>query len=204
MRKATQVLIIAGIALFLPTSTPAQGQSHSASQAKPKPETQSLAEAARKARQKKQQAQDKPKVYTNDNLPTSGGGVSVLGSTPPRGDEETQASQQAQTGATPPGEQPAEERGEAYWRERFAAARKQLADAEKELDILQRELNLKRMQFYNDPQKTLEEELKRTEINEHTKKIEEKQAEVAALKQAFANLEDELRQAGGNPGWARP
>ncbi|MGH9816776.1 MAG: hypothetical protein ACRD6I_11915 [Candidatus Acidiferrales bacterium] len=202
MRKATQVLMIAGIALFLPTSTPAQGQSQSASQAKPKPQTQSLAEAARKARQKKQ-AQEKPKVYTNDNLPTSGGGVSVVGSTQAR-DAEAQEGQQAQTGATPPGEQPAEERGEAYWRERFAAARKQLADAEKELDILQRELNLKRMQFYNDPQKTLEEELKRTEINQHTKKIEEKQAEVTALKQAFANLEDELRQAGGNPGWARP
>ncbi len=202
MRKATQtILIVTGIALLLPASALPQGQSQSSSQAKPKPETQSLAEAARKARQKKQ-GQDKPKVYTNDNLPTSGRAVNVVGTVPPPRDDETQAGQPGQTGAE--GQKQAQERGELYWRERFAAARKQLADAEKELDILQRELNLKRMQFYNDPQKTLEQELKRTEINDHTKKIEEKQAQVAALKQAFADLEDELRQAGGNPGWARP
>ncbi len=156
---------------------------------------ESVAEAARKAREKKkQQKEQASKVYTNDNLPTAGS-VNVVGS------ERQAATGQAEQKE---GEQQGEERGEEYWRAQFSAAHKKLADAEKELDILQRELEVKRVQYYADPLKTLHEELERKEVNEHRKKIEDKQAEVERLRQGIRDLEDELRRAGGNSGWARP
>ena len=187
MRKVTHlILAVFGLALLLPAAAPAQ-------ESQPQSQGQSLAEAARKAREKKQ-AQQKSKVFTNDNLP-AGGTVNVVGAAPaPAGDKTKQGE----------GEQPGEDRGESYWRPRFAEARKQLADAEKELDILQRELNLLSQQYYSDPQKALNEQFERKEINEHRGKVDAKQAEVAKLKQGIEDLEAELRRAGGNPGWARP
>jgi chromosome segregation ATPase len=193
MRKVTHAMLaLLGLALILPAPAVAQE-----SQAQPKP-TQSLAEAARKARERKQaEGQQKPKVFTNDNLP-AGGTVNVVGSEPGTTQDTKQEGEGTEAQTRTP------ERGEQYWRGRFAEARKQLADAEKELDILQRELNLMNMQYYADPQKTLNEELQRTAINEHRAKIEAKQAEVARLKQGLEDLERELRAAGGPPGWARP
>ncbi len=167
---------------------------------------ESVAEAARKAKAKKAQAGKKApaKEYTNDNLPT-GGKVNVVGS-----ESAPSTSQQAGTQGAAPGAQGAagaaatEERGEEYWRARFKEARDKVAAAEKELDILQRELNLLSMQYYSDPQKALKEQTERTEINEHRKKIEAKQKEVADLRAAVTALEDELRAAGGQAGWSRP
>ena len=40
---------------------------------------------------------------------------------------------------------------EAYWRKKFADANKKLTDDAHELDILQREYNLKEQQYYSDP-----------------------------------------------------
>lgn len=194
MRKVTHaILALLALALILPAPATAQE-----SQAPPK-QTQSLAEAARKAREKKQaERQQKPRVFTNDNLP-AGGTVNVVGSEPATTEDTAK-----QEGEGTEGQTRTPERGEQYWRGRFAEARKQLADAEKELDILQRELNLMNMQYYADPQKTLNEELHRTAINEHRAKIEAKQADVTRLKQALEELERQLRAAGGPPGWARP
>lgn len=193
MRKVTlAILAIFALTALAPGSAFAQAQEA----AKPA-QTQSLAEAARKIREKKKaQGQTAPKVYTNDNIPTTGG-VSVIGAV-----QDTSTSQAANA----EGGQEAQSTGcnEECWRGKFAQARKQLADAEKELDILQRELNLKQTQYYSDPQKAMNEQHQRTEINEHRAKIDAKQAEVAAMKKAIDDLETELRQAGGSPGWSRP
>jgi len=191
MRKATHALLATfGLAVLLPAAAYAQE-----SQSEPKQQTESLAEAARKAREKKQ-GQQKGKVFTNENLPDKGT-VNVVGS------EQAQTENQAGQGQQAQGQAQGQERGEAYWRGRFAEARKQLADAEKELDILQRELNLMNVQYYADPQKTLNEELSRKAVNEHRAKVDAKQAEVTKLRQGIEELERELRAAGGPPGWAR-
>jgi hypothetical protein len=95
-------------------------------------------------------------------------------------------------------------RDEAYWRQAFAAARKKLADDTKELDILQREYNLKQQQFYSNPNVALREQTGRADLNTTLEQINTKKADVAASQQAVTNLEDELRRAGGNPGWSRP
>ena len=83
-------------------------------------------------------------------------------------------------------------------------ARAKLATAEKELDILQRELNLNRQQYYSDPNKTLREEYTRSEVNKGKADIDAKNLEVAQLRAAVAALEDDLRRAGGPAAWSRP
>ncbi|HVS74706.1 MAG TPA: hypothetical protein VHE23_04710 [Candidatus Acidoferrales bacterium] len=96
-----------------------------------------------------------------------------------------------------------EEKGESYWRKRFAEARYKIGIAENERDILQRELGVLLLQYYPNPAKAMRENVTRKEINEHRKAIEVKQREIEELGRALADLEDELRHAGGPPGWSR-
>jgi chromosome segregation ATPase len=91
---------------------------------------------------------------------------------------------------------------EVSWRARFAAARKTLADDTRELDILQREFTLKQQQFYQDPNAALKQQYSRDDLNKSQSEIETKKQAVEKDKQALSDLEDELRKAGGNPGWA--
>lgn len=165
------------------------------------PQQESVAEAARKAREQKKTQLKAARVVTNDELAAVPGHISVIGAEPaPAGKEEA---------ATKPGvtdektTKPAAEKGEAYWRKRFADARGKLRDAEKELDILQRELNLNQQQYYSDPNTALREQYQRKDINDHRAAIESKRKEVAQLRQVISDLEDELRRAGGDSSWAR-
>lgn len=96
-----------------------------------------------------------------------------------------------------------EVKDEAYWRKRFAEARRNLRAAEYEADILQREHNVALVQYDPNPTTTMLEELTRMRVSELKRKIDEKRAEVVQLRQALSELEDELRRAGGPPGWGR-
>ena len=169
------------------------------------PQQESVAEAARKARQQKKKQAKPAKVITNDDIASVSGGVSVIGTAAAPAGEAPPSPEPEGTdkkAAGKPG-QPEEEKGEAYWRKRFAEARGKLRDAQKELDIMQRELNLKEMQYYPDPSKALQEQYNRKEIEAYRQKIEAKRKEVEQLRKALSDLEDELRRAGGSPGWAR-
>ena len=158
---------------------------------------ESLGEAARKARAQKKTPVKPVKVLTNDEL--------VPGAKPAGTAEAAPAVKQEQTEATPEAAaQPGGAGGEeAAWRKRFADARAKLAQAEKELNILQREWEKAQVQYYPDPQKALKEQYNRKDINEHAAKVEAKKKEIAKMKQGISDLEDELRRAGGDPGWAR-
>ncbi len=157
---------------------------------------ESVADAARKARAEKKTAPKPAMSIDNDNLDTLTGVVSVVGEAPP--------ADQAKNGdkTAKAGEKPA--KNESYWRQKFAAANKKLADDAHEADILQREYNLKQEQFYTDPMASLKQEYSRQDLNDTKAKIDEKTAAVEQDKTDIANLEDELRQSGGDPGWATP
>lgn len=172
------------------------------------PQQDSVAEAARKAREQKKNQPKSAKVFTNDNILAEPGRVNVVGSAPPPAETEAKAAAPgAANGKAPAAEekatQPEETKGEAYWRKRFTEARGKLRTAEKELDILQREYNLQQQQYYSDPNKALRQQLDRSDLNNQFKAINDKKQEVAQLKQALSDLEGELRRAGGDPGWAR-
>jgi hypothetical protein len=173
---------------------PSAQQTQSPSPAPPA-QQDSLAEAARKARAQKKEAPKATKVFTNDNIPTVGG-VSSVG-------VETSGAEQAGAGAAQAGSagKPDDEK---TWRERFAALHHKLEQDESELDVLQRELGVLNLQFYNDPTKAMQQQLSREDIVKKTAAIEAKKKDVDADKQAISDAEDELRKAGGDPGWANP
>jgi chromosome segregation ATPase len=160
----------------------------------------SVAEAARKAQAEKK-ASPKPKiVFDNDNLDSVKGTINVVGQEPaPPAD---QAKPAAEDKTKPEAEKPPV-KDEAYWRKQFAEANKKLADDSHELDILQREYNLKEQQYYSDPNTAMREQFDRKDLTDTKQGIEDKSAAVAKDKQDISDLEDALRQAGGDPGWAR-
>lgn len=156
-----------------------------------------VAAAARKSREQQKNAPRPKRVVTNDDFPSAP-------VTPPAGDTK------AATGVKQDSDQAAAEvaaeddpKSEVYWRKRFQKLHDKLAQSEKELDILQRELNKNQVQYYPDPQKALMQGHDRSDINEGTAKIEAKKKEIESLKQQLSDLEDDLRKAGGDPGWAR-
>ena len=162
----------------------------------------SVAEAARKAREKaKANANAAPakKTYTNDNVPALRvNEISVITANPNSDKDAAADAAKASEGKAEP------KKDEAYWRKRFADARTKLAIAQKDLDVSQRELNLLQTQYYSDPNKALQQQLTRDDINTKTAKVDEKKQQVADLTQAIEDLKEEMRRSGGEPGWANP
>ena len=162
---------------------------------------ESVVEAARKAQAAKKTAPKAKIVLDNDNLDTLKGTVNVVGQEPaPPEDQTKAAADKSKAGA--PTEKKSGVKDEAYWRQAFADANKKMADDAHELDILQREYNLKQQQFYSDPNTNMKQEYTRQDLTDAKTQIDEKAAAVAADKQAISELEDALRQAGGDPAWA--
>ncbi len=158
---------------------------------------ESVADAARKAQAEKKNAPKAKLSIDNDNLDTITGSVSVVGQAPA-----APPSEETKKAGAPGAKAPAKD--EAYWRQKFAAAYKKLAEDQRDLDITQREYNLKQQQFYTDPMAALKQDYSRQDLNDTKTKIDDLTATVAQDKTDISNLEDELRRAGGDPGWARP
>ena len=155
----------------------------------------SLAEAARKAKAQKAQAAAaaKPaKVFTNDNLPTTGG-ISTVGVKP------SKDSTAADAAAAPADDA----KGEKYWRTKFDSLRKKLDSDQAELDVLQRELGVVSLQNYSDPVQAMQQGLSQSDIQKKTDAINAKKKDVANDQQALTDAEDDLRKSGGDSGWSR-
>ncbi|HEX4545030.1 MAG TPA: hypothetical protein VH110_01635 [Candidatus Acidoferrum sp.] len=163
-----------------------------------------LADAARKAREQKKNATKPKKIYTDDDVskaapaPTSSPENSV--GAPAAGAPAPRSAGVASGGAAMGQDDPNSEKA---WRKKFQDQRDKIAKAERELDVLQREVEKAQVEYYPDPQKALSEQNTRKDINEKTAKIEAKKKEIGQLKQGLDDLEDQLRKAGGDPGWAR-
>jgi hypothetical protein len=163
-----------------------------------------VADAARKAREEKKVAPKPKKVFTDDDVAPRAAApapVPAPSAAAPTGTATPAAAlaKQAKAGA----EQKEDPNSETAWRKRFADQRRKISDAEAELDVLQREASKADIQYYSDPQKAMNEQLTRDEINKKNEKIAAKKNEIENLKQQLSDMEDQLRAAGGEPGWAR-
>lgn len=186
----------------------AQPQQASSSQAQsqtppPAPPAQPLQEAplaaaARRAREQKKDSSKPPKVFDNDNIPTTGG-VSTVGSAPGAG-----ASGSADSDSPAPSASggASSAKGEKQWRQKFADLRHKLETDQASLEVMQRELGQLDIQYYSDPVKGMQQDLTRSDINDHTSKIDAMQKQIQADQQAISDAQDELRKSGGDPGWA--
>jgi hypothetical protein len=161
-----------------------------------------VADAARRAREAKKTAPKPRKVYTDDDVSKS---KPAPAATSLKDDSSTQESSKPVAGIAgkTPTSADQDAKIEADWRKRFKEQRENIARAEKELDILQREDQKDQIQYYPDPQKAMTEQYTRKDINEKDAKIAAKRKEIEALKQGLADLEDALRKTGGDSGWAR-
>lgn len=175
------------------SSSASQTSSSSAQQEDP------LAAAARKAREHRKESTKAPKVFDNDNLPTSGG-ISTVGESSAPSNSGTSESNASAAGS--------KKMSPAEWHAKFAGLRKKLQQDQSELSVMQRELGQDMMQYYGgDPQKAVADQQSGKPLGAQYDKtktaIAEKQKQVDADQQAISAAEDALRQAGGDPGWAR-
>ena len=167
-----------------------------------------VADAARKARESKKDAPKPKKVYTDDDLkpaapapaPTpASGGANGTQATGQGAETAAKSDDNAQTEDTSK-EDPNSEKA---WRKRFQGQRGKIAKAERELDILSRELEKAQVEYYPNPQKAMTQQNTRADIIEKQAKIDAKKKELEQLRQGLDDLEDQLRKSGGDPGWAR-
>jgi chromosome segregation ATPase len=167
----------------------------------------SLGDAARKARAQKKDSSKPAKVFTNDNVGDLKGTISVIGNEPARASgtdttAENTDDKKPTNGAEAKDAKKGQAQDEFGWRARFAAARKVLADDTKELDILQREFNLKQEQYSQDPNWAMHQQNSREDIHKTQSEIDAKKQDIEKDKQALSDLEDQLRKSGGDAGWA--
>jgi hypothetical protein len=152
-----------------------------------------LGEKARELRAKTSQQGNKPaKVYTNDDIHSGSGDISVLG------DRSSTAPSSA------PVEPTTEEHNEQFYRRSMNELQARLDLHQRQLEVLKQKLAINQMQYYPDPYKTLQQEYSRSDIGKLQQEIDAKTAEVQADEQAIANLQAQLRREGGDPGWLRP
>lgn len=165
-----------------------------------------VADAARKAREEKKTAPKPKKVFTDDDVaPKAAANAPVTSDGAATSDKSGDGAAQgkAQGSKADASEKNEDPNSEAAWRKRFAAQRKKIADAEEALSVLQREAEKADLQYYNDPQKAMQEQYTRADINEKNEKIAARKKEIADLKQQLSDMEDQLRASGGDSGWAR-
>ncbi len=172
--------------------------------------SQSLGEVARRQRQAKKPATAE-KVYTNENLPTSSS-INVVGAEPkPAADAnsaeanadakssdakaEGDGAADAKTGGKPAPADPAKLRAE--FTDKAATLKKDIAQLERELDILNREFRLRAAAYYADAGNSLRDPKKWAEQQrEHDAQVAEKQKALNEAKQKFADLQEQARRAG--------
>lgn len=92
---------------------------------------------------------------------------------------------------------------EKYYRSQMAEIQHRLDTHKRELEVLQQKSGLNQTQFYTDPNKTLQQEFTRTDINKLNDDIAKKKEQIAKDEKDMDDLRDQLRREGGNPGWIR-
>jgi len=173
----------------------------------------SLGDFARKVRAQKSKESKPAKVITNDNIAAPGTESGVRAPAPAAGQnpsekkpEEPGGEAVAETeekGDTHPAPDAGGVHNEKYYRARMGELQANLDLHKRELNVLQQKLNLDQTQYYNDPQKTLEQQYSRGDINKLTQDVDAKKQQIADDEKAIDDLRDQLRRESGDPGWLR-
>jgi len=154
---------------------------------------QTLADIARRERERHKRLHSQVIVANGATTTTAASTSSTSAApTPPPADT-----------ATPTGPTVNKGHNEKYWRDQFQKARDDVKRAEEKvqlLDLRVKDLNnqlLNRSDIYN------RENQLGPQITAAQKQLEEARAQAEQAKKKVSDLEDDLRRAGGPPGWAR-
>ena len=201
-------LLLAAIALPAGAQSEAPAGSQSASSG------QSLGEYARRVR-KPGETSSKPKVFDNDNLPKTEH-LSIVGKSQPSPTQQasTEAQQEsapaASSQSTPaaasgekaaeaknPEDQASKQTGWKQWSDKIKAQEQQIELVSRELDVLQREYQLRAAAMYADAGNRLRNQGEWDKQDaQYKQQIADKQKSVDDAKQKLDDLREEARKAG--------
>jgi len=155
----------------------------------------SLGDIARQLKAQKTKVPKPVMVITNDNIPGPNDGGSGFGG----------ISQGKSSAHTPPEGSggPTQGHDAEYFRAHMSKLQDQLDTHKRELAVLQQKLGQNQMQYYPDPNKALQQEYSRSDINKLTADIDAKKQQIADDEKAIEDLHDQLRHEGGDPSWLR-
>lgn len=175
--------VLAGSPVLAQTTTPPSDQS-------------SLGDYARKVH-KDPAAKAKPKVYDNDNLPTDDK-LSVVGAPAAAGDPSVDAAKTADgkdaAAKTDEDKKQAEWKG---WQDKLSAQKNSIDLASRELDVLQKEYQLRAAAMYADAGNRMRNATQwDKEDADYKQKIADKQKSVDDAKQKLDEMQEEARKAG--------
>jgi hypothetical protein len=169
----------------------------------PSPDQTSLGDYARKVH-KDPAAKAKPKVYDNDNLPTDDK-LSVVGGAPAsaagNGAAEDAGTKAADgkdaAGAKPEDDQTKKQAEWKGWQEKLSAQKNSIDLASRELDVLQKEYQLRAAAMYADVGNRMRNAAQwDKEDADYKQKIADKQKAVDDAKQKLDDMQEEARRAG--------
>ena len=212
MRKDPMGLLLAAAVCAALLAVPAAAQDTQAPAPSSSQQEMSVAEAARLARQQKKTEPPAKQVWTNENIPQVPREEAVAEKGAEAGAEgEAAPGGEAAKGAKPlSAEDEAKKLAqlEAQWRQKFIDAQKKLDDDQKDLELMERELGLKRQQYFSDPNQAMRDQYQRDsgvggEVNNLVVKIDQQKQKIEADRQAIDDLQDGLRKAGLPAGWSR-
>ena len=164
---------------------------------------QTLADIARKERERQKQAETKNKgTFTNAN---SAGTPAAAPQQPanPTAAPEKPAEKKEETAAKPTGPRDNKGRDEKYWRDAFQKARDAVRQADEKVQLQENKIKNLNTQFLRQDDIYNKENVLGAQLTAAQKDLETAKAEAEQARKNVSNLEDELRAAGGLPGWSR-
>ena len=163
------------------------------------PSSDSLADLARQTKEQRAKSHEKPKVYTNEDLQALPPLPMVTTGAKP-GHKAEHPSMKA--GPAKGGEK----RGEEYFRDRMGQLEERLELDERELAVFNQKLGEGQTLYYSDSVEGLLQSsgpMALSDVHNLQDRIAAKQAEIDQDQEAIDDLHEELRRAGGDPGWLR-
>lgn len=197
MKRILFTLALAVSTLFATSLATAQSSSQAPAQTSAADQS-SLGDYARKI--KKDPAEKaKPKVFDNDNLPTDDK-LSIVGpKTADSGNTVATADKKdaTATAAKPDDDQAKKQAAWKEWQQKVASQKDQIDLAARELDVLQREYQLRAAEMYADAGNRLRNQTQWDKQDaDYKQKIADKQKSVDDAKQKLTDLQEEAHKAG--------
>jgi len=170
------------------------------------PEQSPLGDYARKVH-KDPNAKAKPKVFDNDNLPTEDK-LSVVGQAAPAGSADAASADSAKAassgddknaaGTKPADDEQAKKQAEwKAWQEKLTAQKNSIDLVSRELDVLQKEYQLRAAAMYGDAGNRMRNAVQwDKEDADYKQKIADKEKSVDDAKQKLDDMQEEARKAG--------
>lgn len=157
-------------------------------------QTPSLGDLARRLREQRKDQPKSKQVWTNDNIPTTPGAISIVGVPPTP--EPVAKTEKEDKDIPKDAKHDQKLKGIAETEGALLTAHKTLDDLRKDFDLFERQLNLDSQQFYGTPDFSSDRE-GQAKIDAETALLEVKRQEVAAAKQKVDDLEAALAELKG-------